>query len=100
VLSPVSWTHHQIWLVLAALLPVRGPAWIRPAWTMLVLAVMVLPVTALGTPLWSNARLLLAVAVAAAVPLAIAEAPRVAGRAPFRRDAPLDPHNPMYARLS
>jgi alpha-1,2-mannosyltransferase len=88
VLSPVSWTHHQIWLVLAALLPVRGPAWIRPAWTMLVLAVMVLPVTALGAPLWSNARLLLAVAVAAAVPLAIAEAPRVAGRPPVRPGAP------------
>ena len=100
VLSPVSWTHHQIWLVLAALLPVRGPAWIRPAWTTLVLAVMVLPVTALGTPQWSNARLLLAVAVAAAVPLAIADAPRAAGRVPYRRDAPLDPHNSMYARLS
>jgi hypothetical protein len=67
---------------------------------MLVLAVMVLPVTALGAPLWSNTRLLLAVAVAAVVPLAIAEAPRAAGRAPFRRDVPLDPHNPMYARLS
>jgi alpha-1,2-mannosyltransferase len=34
VLSPVSWTHHQVWLVLAVLLPVRGPSWARrPAWT-------------------------------------------------------------------
>ena len=70
VLSPVSWTHHQIWLVAAALLPVRGPAWCRPAWTVAVLAVMVLPVTALGPPVWSEARLLLALAVAAVVPLA------------------------------
>jgi alpha-1,2-mannosyltransferase len=69
VLSPVSWTHHQIWLVLAALLPVRGPAWVGRTWTAVVLAVMVLPVTALGPPLWSNARLVLAIAIAAAVPL-------------------------------
>jgi alpha-1,2-mannosyltransferase len=70
VLSPVSWTHHQIWLVLAALLPVRGAAPARRAWATVVLAVMVLPVTALGPPLWSESRLLLAVAVAAVVPLA------------------------------
>jgi alpha-1,2-mannosyltransferase len=68
VLSPVSWTHHQIWLVLAVLLPVRGPGWARRAWTLVVLGVMLLPVTALGPPLWSNARLLLAIAVAVAVP--------------------------------
>jgi alpha-1,2-mannosyltransferase len=66
VLSPVSWTHHQIWLVLAVLLPVRGyPA----AWRVVVLGVMLLPVTALGPPLWSNSRLLLAVVVAAVLPL-------------------------------
>ena len=70
VFSPVSWTHHQVWLVLAALLPVRGPGWLRRGWPVLVLAVMVLPVTALGPPLWSNARLLLAVGAAALVPLA------------------------------
>ncbi|MCA2216795.1 glycosyltransferase 87 family protein [Jidongwangia harbinensis] len=68
VLSPVSWTHHQIWLVLAALLPVRGPAWVARMWTATVVAVMVLPVTALGTPLWTNARLVLAITIAAAVP--------------------------------
>ena len=69
VLSPVSWTHHQIWLVLAALLPVRGPAWARRAWPALVLVVMLLPVPALGPPLWSNSRLLLAITIAALLPL-------------------------------
>lgn len=69
VLSPVSWTHHQIWLVLAVLLPVRGPAWARHAWVVVVLAVMLLPVTALGPPVWSNARLLLAIAIAAGLSL-------------------------------
>jgi alpha-1,2-mannosyltransferase len=123
VLSPVSWTHHQIWLVLATLLPVRvrptaqgergcgspqgahdpegahdpqgaldpdgarnaqgardaqsarnAPAGqrarnARRAWVGVVLVVMVLPVTALGPPLWSNARLLLAIVIAALLPL-------------------------------
>ncbi len=63
VLSPVSWTHHQIWLVLAALLPVRHPA----LWRAAVLALMLLPVTAL--PLLSESRLLLAIVVAAVIPL-------------------------------
>ena len=67
--SPVSWTHHQVWLVLGALLPVRGPGWLRRTWPALVLAVMLLPVTALGPPLWSNARLLLAISTAALLPL-------------------------------
>jgi alpha-1,2-mannosyltransferase len=69
VLSPVSWTHHQVWLVLAALLPVRGPIWARRAWPTLALAVMLLPVTALGPPLWSNSRLVLAISIAALLPL-------------------------------
>jgi alpha-1,2-mannosyltransferase len=69
VISPVSWTHHQVWLVLAAVLPVRGPTAARVAWPVLVLAVMILPVLALPGPL-GNLRLLLAVAVATAVPLA------------------------------
>jgi len=66
VLSPVSWTHHQVWLVMAALLPVRGPVW---AWRAAVLTVMILPVTALGPPVWSNARLLTAIVIACLVPL-------------------------------
>jgi alpha-1,2-mannosyltransferase len=69
VLSPVSWTHHQVWLVLAILLPVRGPAWARRMWIGGVLVIMLLPVTALGPLLWSNARLLMAVVVAAGLPL-------------------------------
>ncbi|AGL14924.1 glycosyltransferase 87 family protein [Actinoplanes sp. N902-109] len=88
ILSPVSWTHHQLWLVLAAFLPVttvrhhgrlpgrdhsggavdHGPTlasrtyW-RIAWPATVLMIMLLPITALGTPLASNSRLLLAIAV-------------------------------------
>lgn len=67
VLSPVSWTHHQVWLVPAVLLPLRGPAWVRYAWRALVLGVMLLPVTALGGPVWTNSRLLLAVVVVVVV---------------------------------
>jgi alpha-1,2-mannosyltransferase len=60
LVSPVSWTHHQVWLVLAAWLAPGGAGrWWRPV----VLAVMLLPVTALPPPLWSNARVLLALAV-------------------------------------
>jgi len=69
VVSPVSWTHHQVWLVFAALLPVAGSARARVAWIAVVLGVTVLPVTALGPPVWSNARLILAVAVACVFPL-------------------------------
>jgi alpha-1,2-mannosyltransferase len=57
--------------VLAALLPVHGPGWLRRTWPALVLAVMLLPVTALGPPLWSNARLLLAIVTAALLPLGV-----------------------------
>jgi alpha-1,2-mannosyltransferase len=89
VLSPVSWTHHQIWLVLAALLPVCGPAWARRAWPALVLVVMLLPVPALGPPLWSNARLLLAITIAALLPLAPRALPsRWCGGAASRTSAP------------
>ncbi|MBM2621481.1 DUF2029 domain-containing protein [Actinoplanes sp. LDG1-06] len=84
VLSPVSWTHHQIWLVLAALLPVDGPGWARLAWPITVLALMILPVTALE-PL-SESRLLLAVAVAALVPLRTMRSPDAA-----RESAPRSP---------
>jgi alpha-1,2-mannosyltransferase len=78
VFSPVSWTHHQVWLVLAVLLPVRGHGWLRRTWPLVVLAVMLLPVTALGPPLWSNARLLLAIVTAALLPLgATVAAPNV-----------------------
>jgi alpha-1,2-mannosyltransferase len=55
VFSPVSWTHHQIWLVLAAFVPLR-----HEAWRWVVLAVMLLPSTAV----WNDARLALAIAIA------------------------------------
>ncbi|XVV09442.1 glycosyltransferase 87 family protein [Actinoplanes sp. CA-131856] len=79
VLSPVSWTHHQVWLVLAALLPVTRA---RTAWALLVLAVMLLPATAV----FSEARLLLAIVVAAVVPLTVLsrETPAVASAAERR----------------
>ncbi|MEO3775888.1 hypothetical protein ABGB16_03340 [Micromonospora sp. B11E3] len=74
VFSPVSWTHHQVWLVLAGLIAVGGRRG-TIAWFALVAAIMVLPVTSLGatlptTALTGNARLLLAVAVACLVPFA------------------------------
>jgi alpha-1,2-mannosyltransferase len=75
VVSPVSWTHHQIWLVLAAFVPVAASNRARAAWAAAVLVVMVAPVTSLGSGLpgvagWllGEARLLLALAVAVAVP--------------------------------
>ncbi len=72
VFSPVSWTHHQIWLVLAGLLAVGGRR-ASYAWFALVTAVMVLPVTSFGAALptealTGNARLLLAIAVSCVVP--------------------------------
>lgn len=88
VASPVSWTHHQLWLVLAVLLPTA-----RPWWPLTVLVVMLLPVTALGPPVFSNARLLLAIAIAIAAPFAAAVNGRTdagsrhwAGPPPARRD--------------
>ncbi|MFG1608857.1 glycosyltransferase 87 family protein [Actinoplanes sp. NPDC049265] len=68
VLSPVSWTHHQIWLVLAVLLPLRTPR-AQAAWTTIVLAIMLLPTATFDIPLWTNARLFLAITIAALLPL-------------------------------
>jgi len=56
--SPVSWTHHQIWLVFAAFCAVRR--W-QPAWTATVLVVMTVPALV-------NLRAPLAVAIACVVP--------------------------------
>jgi len=74
VFSPVSWTHHQVWLLLAGLLAVGGRRG-TIVWFGLVTALMVLPIMALGAGLptevlTGNARLLLAVAVACVVPFA------------------------------
>jgi alpha-1,2-mannosyltransferase len=81
VASPVSWTHHQVWLVMAAMLPVRcRSVRARWAWAVAVLAVMILPVTtfALLVPgplglLLRNARLLTAILIACVVPLAVTD---------------------------
>ncbi|MEU4427889.1 glycosyltransferase 87 family protein [Actinoplanes sp. NPDC024001] len=58
VLSPVSWTHHQVWLVLAAFLPLSHLA------RATVLTVMIAPVTALTWAPLRESRLLLAIALA------------------------------------
>ncbi|MCP2343167.1 glycosyltransferase 87 family protein [Actinomadura rupiterrae] len=42
-ISPISWTHHQIWLVLAAFTPVRGARNFKILWTTTVLVVMIAP---------------------------------------------------------
>jgi alpha-1,2-mannosyltransferase len=67
VISPVSWTHHQVWLVLAAALPVRGGrAWQIVA-SALTAAVMIVPLAAI-TPAATDAHLLLALLIATVIP--------------------------------
>jgi alpha-1,2-mannosyltransferase len=75
VFSPVSWTHHQVWLVLAALVPVSLIVARNWAWSALVAALMVLPVTSVGANLpggviWGNIRLVLAVLIVCLMPVA------------------------------
>jgi alpha-1,2-mannosyltransferase len=75
VFSPVSWTHHQVWLVLAALVVVGAGPRVRAVWIAVVLAVMILPVTSHGARLpgaefvLGNARLWLALTIAAILPV-------------------------------
>jgi alpha-1,2-mannosyltransferase len=76
VVSPVSWTHHQVWLVLAAFLPIAARARISLMWTVGALLIMVLPVTSLG-PVAGELRLLLAIAVACVLPFDLAGRPAV-----------------------
>ena len=64
--SPVSWTHHQIWTVLAGMLLVAGPQRGRIAAGVIVLVTMSVQVGAvlpIGGFLRDNARALCAVAV-------------------------------------
>jgi alpha-1,2-mannosyltransferase len=73
VLSPVSWTHHQVWLVLAAFLAVSTRRARNLWWAAVVLVIMVLPVISIGADspiggVTGNARVWLAIAVAALVP--------------------------------
>jgi alpha-1,2-mannosyltransferase len=74
VVSPVSWTHHQSWLVLAALLPVSDRFRDNLGWSAFVAVVMILPVTSvhvgyIADGIASNARMILAAAIACAVPI-------------------------------
>jgi alpha-1,2-mannosyltransferase len=75
VFSPVSWTHHQVWLVLAVLVAVGAGPRTRAVWIAVVLAIMILPVTSHGSRLpgaefvLGNARLWLALALAVAWPV-------------------------------
>ncbi len=64
--SPVSWTHHQIWTVLAGILLVAGPRRGRIAAGVVVLVTMIVQIGAvlpIGGFLHDNARALCAVAV-------------------------------------
>ncbi|GLY96759.1 glycosyltransferase 87 family protein [Actinoplanes sp. NBRC 103695] len=90
VLSPVSWTHHQIWLVLAVLLPLPTRR-AQAAWTTVVLTAMLLPITAVDHPLWTNSRLFLAVAIAAVIPFRTA----LTGQRIPQARSPLNPTPPL-----
>ncbi|MDG4765087.1 glycosyltransferase 87 family protein [Solwaraspora sp. WMMD406] len=88
--SPVSWTHHQTWLVLAALLVVSEHRGKALAWTVLVAATIVLPVTTVGAGLptahlTDNVRALLAVVVACLIPTVRDRAGSGPGRAAVSR---------------
>ncbi|MET7300149.1 glycosyltransferase 87 family protein [Embleya sp. NPDC005575] len=65
VASPVSWTHHQVWLVLAGLLLVAGPRRTRVPWGVALLVAMTISVGGWlpGGFVRENVRLLAALAV-------------------------------------
>ncbi|GAA1603373.1 glycosyltransferase 87 family protein [Actinoplanes couchii] len=91
VFSPVSWTHHQIWLVLAAFLVVSRRTGVNVLWTVLALAIMIVPVLRIAEVLsdeviTGNARVWLAVAVAALIPFRHVSAPMTPS--PLRVTAP------------
>jgi alpha-1,2-mannosyltransferase len=95
VVSPVSWTHHLVWLVLAVFLPVTGRPRYRLMWTVSALVVMIAPVTSYGARMpgllgivATDLRLLLAVAVACLVPFEPRAAP-AAGIRPRALNPPL-----------
>jgi alpha-1,2-mannosyltransferase len=75
VFSPVSWTRHQIWLILAAAVPLEAGVRGNRIWAATAALLMILPVTSIGAGLpggviWGNARFWLAIAVACAIPFA------------------------------
>ena len=80
--SPISWTHHQVWLWMAAFLVVsRTRAW-QIAWMVLLIFIMTFGVRAHITSfigldrigwidwIFANLRALAAIAIAAFVPIA------------------------------
>lgn len=81
-ISPVSWTHHQFWLLLAAVAAfhTRG---VTALWRIWMLSMMLLPVTALSSLPWGfglladNARGIMAILIAAALPF-VATSTRIA----------------------
>jgi alpha-1,2-mannosyltransferase len=98
VFSPVSWGHHQVWLVLAVLIPVSSvPKW-NAVWIAVVAAIMVLPVTRLGDPVTANLRLLLAIFVACVIPYLAAPVRPGVWTGPLhlaKREAGSPPHTEM-----
>jgi alpha-1,2-mannosyltransferase len=82
VVSPVSWSHHQTVLVLAAACAVVGPAGWRRVWPMAVLVLMTLPLPfllptlpPLVRPVADHLVLVLAVALALGLPFGRAARP-------------------------
>ena len=68
LVSPVSWTHHELWLVLAVALPIGSSVWRRTLWCAVVIAVMSAPILA-KVPiavLFGNMRMILAIGIIAA----------------------------------
>jgi alpha-1,2-mannosyltransferase len=69
LVSPVSWTHHQVWLVLAALLTISHRRAPNLVWTAFAAAITILPVTRLpAAAITGDLRMLLAFAVACLIP--------------------------------
>lgn len=100
VVSPISWSHHQVALVLAAACLVRG--WRAGAWSVGVYVLMTLPLPFLVDHVWpplrlltDNAGLLLALLVCCVLPFGVRErasAPVSRAQAPWspRADVVLD----------
>jgi alpha-1,2-mannosyltransferase len=83
VVSPVSWTHHQIWLVFAAAGTVGTRPAVRWGWVVTVLAIMIVPIGV------ENLRGPLALAVATLVPFAeVARGPMITAHADRTDDHP------------
>lgn len=96
VVSPISWSHHQVALVLAAACVVRG--WRTGVWSVGVYVLMTLPLPFLVPHVWpplrlltENAGLLLALLVCCALPFGTREqAPPRVSRARARSSQPAD----------